>query len=90
MKSKKKEICKRASASAILALVNRIETVASLLEKVVKELWGNGTPGIKTEVTIIKAQLALIGKLLAGLGAGVAIPIVYLIVVNMFHLKIGG
>jgi hypothetical protein len=71
---------KRASASGILALINRIEAVAGTLETLCKCVYGNGVPGLKGDVIAIKAQIKII---LLGLGAciaGIIIPIGYALI----------
>jgi hypothetical protein len=76
---------KKASASGILALVNRIENVAITLEKLCKCVWGNGVPGIKDDVTTIKAQLEIMKWILSACVIGITIPVIL-----KYVFKIGG
>jgi hypothetical protein len=72
----------RAKASAVLALINRIETVATKLEELYHCIHGNGSPGLQNEMIEIKAQIKLV-VWLAGGGLGV---IVLQFILRMFHI----
>lgn len=72
----KKKISNRASASGILALVDRIEIVAKTMEKLCKCIWGNGVPGILNDVTIIKAKLEMMTWILGACVIGILIPVI--------------
>jgi hypothetical protein len=79
---------KKASASGILALVDRIEKVAKTLERLCKCVWGNGVPGILNDVTVIKAQLDIMKWVIGGCVTGIVIPLVLFLAAKLFHIQI--
>lgn len=87
MKKKKYE---RASASSILAFVDRLERIAKTLENLCKCIWGNGEPGLKAEVIAIKAKLEVFNFVLGGCVAGIIIPLIFYVLAKFFHITIGG
>lgn len=72
MKKKKQ---KQASGTAVLALINRIEAVAKTLEDLCHCIYGNGTPGIKTDVTTLKAQIQVLVWVVGFCILGVVVPL---------------
>lgn len=66
---------KMASASGVLALVNRIEDVAKTMQKICKDVYGNGEPGMKQDLAVIKGQLKIVVWLLGACITGIVVPL---------------
>ena len=85
---------KRASASGILALVDRIEGVATTLEKLCKCIYGNGKIGLEKEMVAAQEQLKLMLSVMkfciVGIVTGILIPIMLAILSKIFHINIFG
>lgn len=75
----KKKQSKRASEALIVSLIDRIESVAKILEDLCLCVYGNGKIGLKEKMNRIEGALVLLSFLFGG---GIIGSIVFFILTN--------